>query len=523
MKKVELGKVRRNRIWEMGEVDFFVVSRWILILLVLFLIGYNTARFEYMAVAYRIAVIYVIFNFIIRFRIFKFLEEEKFMFLLFLFDIGFVSVALYLSKGIEQNFFIVYLLTVVMAAMSSGLRSSFPVAILSAVLYVWIGYTTGVIKQFNDPAYLLRLPFLFLIAFMSGAWADMMRKKIEKKEKMMREEILKLKNFYERIINSVNVGIIVINTQGGVMLENPEMKKMFDKGIIKEELLKKIMEGKRGNVLLRENERFIDAVISSSRKEDLIIGIVRDITDLKRMEEELEHSRRLADIGKMASYIAHEVRNPLGVIRGMTQLIKMKFNGEVLNDYTEKVLKSVEMIDRIIEDTLDFARKKPLDIEKVNLGELIREIVESVPIKKKVSSKNARVIFDDTGECDINGDRMRLVRVFENLILNGLDAISEGGYVRISFNRDESNVYVNISDNGCGIDEKDINRIFEPFYTSKKHGTGLGLSIVKKIVDNHGGRISVKSKRGKGTVFTVQLPLSKKVKDKEVCYEGVNR
>ncbi len=523
MEKVEVGKMKRNRVWEMGEVDFFVVSRWILILLVLFLIGYNTARFEYMAVAYKIAVIYVIFNLIIRFRIFRFLEEEKFMFLIFLFDIGFVSVALYLSRGIEQNFFIVYLLTVVMAAMSSGLRSSFPVAILSAVLYMWIGYTTGVIKQFNDPAYLLRLPFLFLIAFMSGAWADMMRKKIEKKEKMMREEILKLKNFYERIINSVNAGIIVINSHGEAMLENPEMKRMFDKGIIREELLKKIMEEKRGNVLLRIKDRYVDTVISSSKKEDLIIGIVRDVTDLKRMEEELEHSRRLADIGKMASYIAHEVRNPLGVIKGMTQLIKMKFNGEVLNDYTEKILKSVEMIDRIIEDTLDFARKKPLEIEKVNLGELIREIVESVPIKKKVSSKSARVIFDDTGECVINGDRMRLVRVFENLISNGLDAIPEGGYVKISFNRDESNVYVDISDNGCGIDEKDINRVFEPFYTSKKHGTGLGLSIVKKIVENHGGRISVRSKRGEGTVFTVQLPLSKRVKDKEVCYEGVNR
>ena len=523
MEKVKVGKVKKDRIWEMGEVDFFVVSRWILILLVLFLIGYNTARFEYMAVAYRIAVIYVIFNLIIRFRIFNFLKEERFMFLIFLFDIGFVSVALYLSRGIEENFFIVYLLTIVMAAMSSGLRSSFPVAILSAVLYMWIGYTTGVIKQFNNPAYLLRLPFLFLVAFMSGAWADMMRKKIEKKEKLMKEKILRLKNFYERIINSVNAGIIVINTQGEVMLENPEMKRMFENGVIKEELLKKIMEEKRGNVLLRENDRFVDAVISSSRKEDLIIGIVRDITELKKMEEELEHSRRLADIGKMASYIAHEVRNPLGVIRGMTQLIRMKFNGEVINDYTERIIKSVGMIDRIIEDTLDFARKKPPEIERVNLCETIKELVDSMPIKKKVSSKNATIIFEETGEWVINGDRMRLVRVFENLISNALDAIPDGGYVKISFNRDENNVYVTVRDNGCGIDEKDINRVFEPFYTSKKHGTGLGLSIVKKIVENHGGRISVRSKRGEGTAFTVQLPLSKNVKDKEVCYEGANR
>lgn len=249
-------------------------------------------------------------------------------------------------------------------------------------------------------------------------------------------------------------------------------------------------------------------------------AFVRDITERKNMEEQMRRSEKLASMGELAAAIAHEIRNPLGAICNSVGILDahLKLTGQD-KDLLEMIVGQSERLDRIISDFLTFAHPREPSFTEQNIREVIKNTIflleqdsrytEHVEIRDIYESILPKVYIDT----DL------IHQVLWNLFINSLDSMSEGGHIRIMvrkttlFLRDA--VEIVISDTGRGIPPHDLDKIFEPFYTTKTEGTGLGLSVVQRIIDDHGGTIDVKSKEGKGTTFYIKLPVGPMGSEKE--------
>jgi signal transduction histidine kinase len=236
--------------------------------------------------------------------------------------------------------------------------------------------------------------------------------------------------------------------------------------------------------------------------------------DLEQVQEKLIRSERLAAVGELASGVGHELRNPLNVIRNCAYLLNMslseKSDEEAMK--TLKVLdKQIDIANKIVTDLLDFTRIKPPSQSKVDLAYLIKESLSYITVPDHVAIKSN--FNGNTPQIVTDGEQIS--RVFTNIITNAVQAMSgptaaKTGTMAIDIATDEGFVKVNFKDTGCGIAEENINKIFEPLFTTKPKGIGLGLAISKRLIEQNGGKIEVASKVGEGTTFTVALPLEKR-------------
>jgi PAS domain S-box-containing protein len=227
-------------------------------------------------------------------------------------------------------------------------------------------------------------------------------------------------------------------------------------------------------------------------------------SELQRMvasrTQELIEAEKMAASGSLASEITHDLRSPLQSIRNAAYMMKNdpeKF--EVGLEIIEKsVVRSLEMLETLRSNT----RKAEPILRRTDLNTIIRESVEELP---KPANVKVYVELDTELEAWIDGPKIR--RVFDNLLLNAVEALPEGGTIAITKHRDENKFIIQISDTGVGIPEEVLPNLFErKFYTTKPHGLGLGLSFCKRTIKSHGGSIMVDSILGKGTVFTIELP-----------------
>jgi two-component system NtrC family sensor kinase len=248
-----------------------------------------------------------------------------------------------------------------------------------------------------------------------------------------------------------------------------------------------------------------------------VVNRVRD-ADSKRaaLYHKMEYTNKMAAIGRLGAGVAHEINNPLSIITQRAGLIKdlLTLSNELpsqekLIPLVNSVLKSAERCGRITHRLLGFAKHMEVQWENIDLNILLREVLEF--LEKEASYREIRVEFNYTGEPPpIVSDRGQLQQVFLNIINNAFAAVEDGGLIEIGIDRvGVDAVAVTIADDGIGIPEDQLDHIFDPFFTTKKGaGTGLGLSITYGIVQKLGGQISVKSKVGEGTSFTVKLPMS---------------
>lgn len=249
-----------------------------------------------------------------------------------------------------------------------------------------------------------------------------------------------------------------------------------------------------------------------------VVAIFQDLTEVRKMQERIRQSDRLAAIGELSAGIAHEIRNPLATISGSIQLLQndLPVQGEQVR-LLGLIVKESDRLHRIMEDFLDFARPRPTNRVRVRLPQMLRDMISLLENHPK-RRKGVSVRFDtDENDLVVMLDDEQIRRVFINLAVNGMEAIEDSGVVTVRLEReparqdtesggeDEDWVRVVFEDEGIGIPESARAELFDPFYTTKKGGTGLGLSIAQKIVLNHGGRIDVESGTG-GTSFTVHLP-----------------
>ncbi len=236
--------------------------------------------------------------------------------------------------------------------------------------------------------------------------------------------------------------------------------------------------------------------------------VLKDVTELKRLQRDLAMSENLAELGSLAASVAHEIKNPIAGLRGAMEMMSgVHQPNDPRFAIFQEALAQMRRLDSLVKDLLSFA--KPVAVRRVPtpLGLVIEACMPFV----LPGAKEAAVRLDagDTeGLPEVLADPQQLQQVFVNLLMNAVQATPGGGSVRLSHERRNGHLAISVTDTGCGIKPELMASIFKPFFTTKHIGTGLGLSIVQRIVNAHGGRIEIQSEAGRGSTFTVLLPIA---------------
>ena len=228
-----------------------------------------------------------------------------------------------------------------------------------------------------------------------------------------------------------------------------------------------------------------------------------DLTEVKRLQEQVELRERLIALGEMSAGIAHELRNPMAVIAGYLALVAKK-SAAPEHKIIKDVVAEINGMNRIIDDLLTFARPASLNRVRINIRELIEGCVAHV-LQAKGGDSRTRTMLD-IPELEVSFDEVLMRQALTNLVQNAVEAMPEGGTLTIRGMSTSREFALTIADTGAGIAADKLKKIFLPFFTTKDTGVGLGLALVHKIVLSHGGRIEVQSTEGRGTTFTVILP-----------------
>jgi PAS domain S-box-containing protein len=353
-------------------------------------------------------------------------------------------------------------------------------------------------------------------------------------------EVVNMRDYSEEILQSMVSGVMTVDTKAKIVTFNNMAEKIT--GRKADEVLGKSCEeiwGKRGkipNVIANSLKdrcyiNFESSVASPERglvpvafastvlrdHQEKKIGAlltIRDLSEVKELEEKVRRADKLSALATMAAGMAHEIKNPLSSMKVFSQLLTKKFDDEEFRKkFTEVIPREINRIDRIVESLLSFARATALNFEKTDINEILEENL--VYFDDQAKANEVKIIKNYNKELpEIEVDRGQISQVFSNLILNAIQAMAGGGELCVTCMPGKKvmdtiqNIKVQISDTGHGMSEETIQKLFDPFFTTKYGGTGLGMTISHNIVDGHRGYIDVESKVGKGTTFTVTLPVS---------------
>jgi signal transduction histidine kinase len=249
------------------------------------------------------------------------------------------------------------------------------------------------------------------------------------------------------------------------------------------------------------------------------VAITSDITERKRLERQLLRSERLAAIGEVAAMVGHDLRNPLTGIAGATYYLKMKLDSKgdkKKKEMLELIEKDIEYSNKIINDLLEYSREIRLELTRTTPRSAVKEVLSMARVPDEV-----RVLDLTRSSPGISVDKEKIKRVFLNIIKNAIDAMPEGGTFTIRSRKSRDKVAFAFSDTGIGMSKSMLEKIFTPLFTTKARGMGFGLPICRRIVEAHGGKISVETAVAKGTTFTVILPIEPKVDGGEKVWVNV--
>jgi signal transduction histidine kinase len=231
----------------------------------------------------------------------------------------------------------------------------------------------------------------------------------------------------------------------------------------------------------------------------------------RELEEKLNHSERSAVIGRLTASVAHEIRNPLNVLNLSIDHVSSKFAPDDLNDRMQftRILSSMKdeiaRLKHLVSDLLNYGRPAQLAVRKLDLRQLVEETIAL--IRPQAEAQNVTLTVEEgESSADVRGDRERLKSCLSNLTINALQAMPSGGHLVARVRRQDGFVEVTVRDNGVGISEEALTKIFEPYFSTKQSGFGLGLAVTKKIVEEHQGLIEVSSEVNHGTTFKLKIP-----------------
>lgn len=348
-----------------------------------------------------------------------------------------------------------------------------------------------------------------------------------------------LQQYLNNILKSVVNGILVIDKDRKITIFNKaaesisgyESKQFIKRNISEflsaidlelEDMIKNVLyENKVINdvemTMKNSKDEELPLSISISQVKDSeknVIGVViifRDLSRIKAIEEELRREDRVRTLGELSASIIHDIGNPLAGISNLLEILKDSgLDEESKNEVLYVLEKEVRDLNTLVIKFLDYSRSSKLEKENTNINELIENLLQL--LKTKIISKRVKINKTYTDEpIFIKIDRRAIKQALLNIIINSIHAIDEEGEINIKLTKENENAIISISDNGVGIDEEKLEKVFNPFFTTKKDGTGLGLSIVYKSIKEHNGLIDVRSKPGIGTEFIISLPCDKAI------------
>ena len=346
-------------------------------------------------------------------------------------------------------------------------------------------------------------------------------------------ELERLKDYSENIIESLTVGVAVLDQRGKVIGWNRILEDTFSKK--KEEVMNKnffdVIGRKNfeaifptdtqqdyrllGEITLElpSGKNYIFDIAKTPLLDNLrqpygTIIVFEDITEKISLQQQLLTSEKLASIGLLSAGVAHEINTPLTGISSYVQLLQKKLSSSPHAQILEKIEAQTDRVARIIKNLLNFARSpSDFSFHRVNLKENLQEIISLIEYKLKTMNIKLELNLSSLQPIWAQGERLQ--QVFINIILNAIDAMPNGGILKVDLFQRDTEAVINIQDTGTGIKKQHLSHIFDPFFTTKGigKGTGLGLSISYAIIKEHEGHIAVESEVGKGSLFTISIPL----------------
>ncbi|MCT4585337.1 MAG: transporter substrate-binding domain-containing protein [Peptostreptococcaceae bacterium] len=368
---------------------------------------------------------------------------------------------------------------------------------------------------------------LVIIVFYN--WNSTLKKEVKKRTMKLEEESI----FKEQILNSMFDAIFNVDRNGYIIWTNENANKLIEKksklnldlkkhhyentilgDIVTTGEFKKVANEKEGIYYLEKSIK-IDGVehiyqynITPLRFKDKDINIItiaiRDITNRRKMMEKLTFKDKLESLGRLVAGIGHEIKNPLMIINSYIKLLEHNYNDEKFKDsFFEIIPSEVETLNKLLLDILEFSKPTKTIKEEVNLKDFILDMY--IFFKSQFKTKNIEFDMELEEGLYWKASRQQLKQAFMNFIFNSIDSMEDSSQKKLTIKlcKKLDNIIIKIIDTGCGIDEKDLSKVIEPFYSTKEKGTGLGMSISYSMIKENSGILSIESKKGEGTTLTV--------------------
>jgi len=450
------------------------------------------------------------------------------------FDVATGLILIFATGGIDSWFTSVLLLVVIASYIVTGNKAGSVFAATCGILYgvaIDLQYYKVIPVAYNQN--LTEKDFLFHIVikltaiYLTAYLIQYLTSGLEKTKESLHQKSTDLNTlslFHEDVIENIPSGLLSSDMGGNVRLFNRAAELIT--GISREIALTMNTRDIFPFIELplnREPRRFNGTVALGHKKKHIGISVsvhqndlgnpigfictFQDLTDIVRLENEIKQREKFAAIGELAANIAHEIRNPLASLRGSIEMIK---EDRIREKDKEKLMDiavdEITRLNTIITEFLSYSNAKSPDFQYRDLSQILNTTISL--LRSSTGLSHDISLVSDVGKelhAEIDEDKMR--QVFWNLLTNALEAVNGNGTITLEAKSRDGYIVATISDTGEGIDDEDHERIFYPFFTTKKAGTGLGLAIVYRILEEHHGSIGLKSSRGQGTTFTIRIPV----------------
>ncbi len=442
---------------------------------------------------------------------------RRFAYLQLLVDTAIVTALVSRTGGVSSVFSVLYFMTIVASAYLVYRKGALLIAGINALAFVAIGVfqVLKLSSSFVDhalvtPLYaelLIKVFGFFLVAVLAGELSEQLRKtgvqllEADAHTRALEQEL-------SVIIQSIRSGLAVIGQDEMLRSSNAPALVLFPK----------LAKLKVGEVIPKWSDEVpvweidvhrADAVVSRVRitrtpmDDGAVLLTMEDVSDLRKVEELARKEERFTAVGHLAAAIAHEVRNPLASLSGAVQMMKPRKDDEqLLNIITREINRLSELVTRFLQSTRSTEYLPvPTDLE-----ELVKQVVETFSQDPQYADE-INVVLEFQVMDPIELDRERIRQILWNLLLNAAQAMPDGGRILVGGVRIGERVRLVVTDEGVGIDNDNVNKLFDPFYTTRVGGTGLGLATVERCTREHGGEVWVQSEPGVGTTFAVWLPM----------------
>lgn len=459
------------------------------------------------------------------------------------------------TGGVESPFAVLYVITVAVASLIPQRRVGLFAActciivfgvVTNAQLYgfasswgsVAVGHVSAAEVFQTFGVYALAL---LVVGLLSGTLADQLYR-VDQSLREKEQGLNRLQAFHENIVRSISSGIFTADATGVLTSFNPAAQELtgYTAGQVVGRAWREIfnwhpnqpsdeatagalpamtrfeVECKNAN----GNRLVLGMTVSplyEQREEHGLVGVFKDLTQIRELEAEMRRKEWLANLGEMSAGMAHEIRNPLGALAGAMQMLRKESTADATDRRLMDIaIREATRLDAIITEFLQYARPPELDLAEHNINKILAETMDLVQHEARIRKRITIATSLAVGALVVQVDQNQMRQVFWNLATNAFDAMPEGGQLTISTGcrhvdaagRSGDVVEIAFQDTGEGIAQDNLDKIFLPFFTTKKEGSGLGLAAVHRIVDLHGGWIKVESQPQRGTRFVVCLPRS---------------